>query len=102
MFCLVVVAGWVFEGCDCGFVVFCVLLRRKKNLKNELNQREGRWICGHSACSVGDNGSAMGTCWWSGGFVKGGELLIQVWLKGIWRYSGLHKIELNCFSQTEN
>ena len=64
----------VFEGCDCGFVVFCVLLRKKKNLKNELNQRKGRWVCGHS-------GSAMGTCWWYGGFVKGGELLIQVWLR---------------------
>ena len=64
----------VFEGCDCGFVVFCVLLRKKKNLKNELNQRKGRWVCGHS-------GSAMGTCWWYGGFFKGGELLIQVWLR---------------------
>ena len=57
-----------------GLWVFCVLLRKKKNLKNELNQRKGRWVCGHT-------GFAMGTCWWYGGFVKGGELLIQVWLR---------------------
>ena len=53
--------------------VLCVV-EKKKNLKNELNQRKGRWVCGHT-------GFAMGTCWWYGGFVKGGELLIQVWLR---------------------
>ena len=81
MFCLVVVVGWVFEGCDCGFVVFCVLLRRKKNLKNELNQRKERWVCCHSVYSVVSDWFAIGTCLWYGGFVKGGELLIQVWLR---------------------
>ena len=52
--------------------VLCVV--EKKYLKNELNQRKGRWVCGHT-------GSVMGTCWWYGGFVMGGELLIQVWLR---------------------
>ena len=47
---------------DFGFVVFCVLLKKKK-LKNKLNQRKGRWVCGHSVCSVADDGSTMGTCW---------------------------------------
>ena len=57
-----------------GFVGVLCVVEKKKNLKNELNQRKGRWVCGHT-------GSAMGTCWWYGGFVKGGELLIQVWLR---------------------
>ena len=57
----------------CG--VLCAA-ENKKNLKNELNQRKGRWVCGHSVCSVAGDESAMGTCWWYGGFVKGGELII--------------------------
>ena len=58
----------------CG--VLCVV--EKKKLKNKLNQRKGRWVCGHSVCSVADDGSTMGTCWWYGGFVKGGELMISM------------------------
>ena len=71
----------IFVGCNwcfwglwlwvCGCTVCCW---EKKNLKNELNQRKGRRVCGHT-------GSAMGTCWWYGGFFKGGELLIRVWLR---------------------